>query len=891
MARTELVNDMKLDAEVHPDGTSHPTFQPDYAQGTTGRWRPKVEIWKRGKILGAGTFGTVWIEKCVPSEGPAKVRAVKMIKKSSNPSEQIYCDQELEAMAKFSRPRYSGLFVECLGWFEDQQFIFIAMEHMKLGDLQHHLRGPLPEIEARQICTQLLRGVQCLHDNQFVHRDLKPGNVLVVSEGPNWHVKIGDFGVSKRYERAALQSKVGTPLYLAPELLGLYPPGMSLQKLRLYTHRVDIWSLGVMVFYLLCHDYPFPSDNSLSLYVRTSNFPPYHKLRSVTQEGQRFLECLLAADATVRLSAKEALQDEWLKQPSFDPVSEISRMGLSETLGSNPIDTTHEASRGWGDGEVSSVKVDDQTSWTARRPQSKSTGLQQSKSVKQSPISGLSDDLNTAHNKGLLLLSQKQHADAQKMLQKAVELREHALGAHHEDTLASLSLLGDALVGQEKYAEAEAMYRNIWVKQSRALGEKHTDTLRSLYMLGKVLNNQDKNAEAETVCRDAWEGRKRTLGETHQDTLASLHELGVALSCQDKEAEAEVIFRNAWEGRKRTLGEAHEDTLASLQQLGGVLMFQDKHAEAEVIFRNAWEGRKLTLGEAHEHTLASLQNLGVALGFQDKHAEAESVYRDVWEGQKWALGEAHEDTLTSLHKLGDALLNQDKTGEAKDVYRDAWEGRKRTLGEDCDDTMSSLWALCNTLIDQKKDAEAGELYRQAWKARKEVFGAKDEKTLRLLHCLAQALHSHGEYTQAEVLFRQAWEGRKETLGVNDFGTLQSLDRLSLTLIWQHKWSEAETLRRQVYNDYLETFGASHPETLRSLHAIGLILNSQRKYAEAEVVFQKAWKGRSETLGADDEDTLESLDYLRDAISDSSPFTRTARNLKHSLREIFRALLI
>ncbi|KAJ5213670.1 hypothetical protein N7449_000839 [Penicillium cf. viridicatum] len=854
MARTELVNDMKLDAEVHPDGTSHPTFQPDYARGTTGRWRPKVEIWKRGKILGAGTFGTVWIEKCVPSEGPARVRAVKMIKKSSDPSEQIYCDQELEAMAKFSRPRvgtmlksihsvdYSGLFVECLGWFEDRQFIFIAMEHMELGDLQHHLRGPLPENEARQICTQLLRGVQCLHDNQFVHRDLKPGNVLVVNEGPNWHVKIGDFGVSKRYERTALQSKVGTPLYLAPELLRLYPPSMSLQKLRLYTHRVDIWSLGVMVFYLLCHDYPFPSDNSLSLYVRTSNFPAYRKLRSVTQEGQRFIECLLAADATVRLSAKEALQDGWLKQPSFDPVLEISRMSLSETVGSNPIGTGREASRGWDDGDVSSAIVNDQTSWAARRLQSKSTGLQQSKSARQTPISGLSDDLNTAHNKGLSLLSQKQHADAQKMLQKAFELREHALGAHHEDTLASLSLLGDALVGQEKYAEAEAMYRNIWVRQSRALGEKHADTLRSLYMLGKVLIDQDKGAEAEPVCRDAWEGRKRTLGE------------------------------------------AHEDTLASLQELGDALKYQDKHAEAESVYRDVWEGRKRTLGEAHEDTLASLQELGDALKYQDKHAEAESVYRDVWEGRKRALGEAHEDTLESLQGLGDALLRQDKTGEAEDVYRDAWEGRKRALGEDCYDTISSLQGLGDALTGQKKHADAEQLYRQAWKARKEAFGAKDEKTLKLLHCLAKALDTHGKHTQAEALFRQACEGRKETLGVDDLRTLESLDRLSINLTWQNKWSEAETLRRQVYKGYREWFGASHPEPLRSLHVLGLILNSQKKYAEAEVVFRKAWKGRSETLGADHEDTLESLGYLRDVSRFSSPFTKTARKPKRSLRE-------
>ncbi|KAJ5492382.1 hypothetical protein N7453_010479 [Penicillium expansum] len=81
MVRTELVNDMKLDAEIRPDKTSHPTFQPDYAQGTTGRWRLKVEIWKKGEILDSGTFGTVWAETCASSEGPARVRAAKMIKK------------------------------------------------------------------------------------------------------------------------------------------------------------------------------------------------------------------------------------------------------------------------------------------------------------------------------------------------------------------------------------------------------------------------------------------------------------------------------------------------------------------------------------------------------------------------------------------------------------------------------------------------------------------------------------------------------------------------------------------------------------------------------------------------------------------------------------------
>ncbi|KAJ5998500.1 hypothetical protein N7451_006310 [Penicillium sp. IBT 35674x] len=77
MTRTELVNDMKLNADILPDGTSH---------WTTGKWRPEIEIWKRGEILSSGSFGTVWVEQCMSSEGPAKLRDVKMIKELSDPS-------------------------------------------------------------------------------------------------------------------------------------------------------------------------------------------------------------------------------------------------------------------------------------------------------------------------------------------------------------------------------------------------------------------------------------------------------------------------------------------------------------------------------------------------------------------------------------------------------------------------------------------------------------------------------------------------------------------------------------------------------------------------------------------------------------------------------------
>lgn len=71
--------------------------------------------------------------------------------------------------------KYAHCFVRSYGWFELGDSIFITMEYPELGDLQAHLGRPLPEYEARQIASQVLEGLSFMHDNGFVHGDLKPG--------------------------------------------------------------------------------------------------------------------------------------------------------------------------------------------------------------------------------------------------------------------------------------------------------------------------------------------------------------------------------------------------------------------------------------------------------------------------------------------------------------------------------------------------------------------------------------------------------------------------------------------------------------------------------------------------------------------------------------------
>lgn len=159
-----------------------------------------------------------------------------------------------------------------------------------------------------------------------------------------------------------------------------------------------------MLFYLLTHKHPFLCAQDLELYVEGSPLPPLDVSRPVTPEGQNFLRLLLTADATTRPSAKEALQDIWFKQRSFDLVSDPSQLGISTRLmirqeststASELLDILQEPSRGWYDEEVSSV-MGEQTMRPADVSRSQVAARQSSTSSYQAPRSN-PPDRNTFH--------------------------------------------------------------------------------------------------------------------------------------------------------------------------------------------------------------------------------------------------------------------------------------------------------------------------------------------------------------------------------------------------------------------------------------------------------------------------------------------------------------
>ncbi|KAJ5902563.1 kinase-like protein [Penicillium taxi] len=653
--------------------------------------------------------------------------------------------------------KYDSFFVKSLGWCENERYLCIAMEYMEHGDLRRNLqsRSPLSEQEIQQITIQILMGLQHLHDNGYIHRDLKPENVLVMSKGPNWWVKISDFGISKRFDENNTDTRIGTPGYMAPERLKLYPPGT--EHLR-PTYSMDIWSLGIMVFHMLFNCYPFPG-NSLMSYLQTSIFPSIALSPSVNPDALSFCKSLLAADALTRPSAKGALENTWLKQDQLDHTLGINEMNVTAstmtTLDYKPWDPETEHSS-----LHFRVTPRNESQRFGRKPTPSTQQLLLLKETHQ-PISTAENDLlrhfKVLYDNGVSCINKKRYKEAEIAFQTAFERQKKTLGANHEDTLYSLHWLGYTIYKQKKYSAAEPELRQAYEGQKKSLGANHEDTLCSLHWLGRALFDQKKYSAAEEKFRQAYKGRKETLGANHEDTLCSLHWLGRALYGQKKYSAAEPEFRQAYVGQKKTLGANHEDTLCSLHWLGRALFDQKKYSAAEPEFRQAYKGRKETLGANHEDTLRSLHWLGHALSKQKKYSIAEEEFRQAYKGRKETLGANHEDTLYSLHWLGRALYEQKKYSIAEEEFRKAYKGRKETLGANHKNTLYSLHWLGHALYKQKKYSVAEEEFRKAYKGRKETIGANHEETLCSLHWLGCALYDQNKSSAAEEEFRQAYK--------------------------------------------------------------------------------------------------------------------------------------
>lgn len=198
--------------------------------------------------------------------------------------------------------------------------LLVVMECMEGGELFQRIdrqEGAFTEREAAHIMHEICVAVKYLHDINIAHRDLKPENLLYTSQSPNAILKLTDFGFAKEtYVKDTLQTPCFTPYYVAPEVLGP----------ERYDKSCDIWSLGVIMYILLCGFPPFYSNHGLAISpgmkkrIRTGQYDfPNPEWQNVSQAAKELIKGMLKVDPARRLTIDQVMKNSWIAQYTAVP--------------------------------------------------------------------------------------------------------------------------------------------------------------------------------------------------------------------------------------------------------------------------------------------------------------------------------------------------------------------------------------------------------------------------------------------------------------------------------------------------------------------------------------------------------------------------------------------
>ena len=191
--------------------------------------------------------------------------------------------------------------------FEDTRKFYIMYEYIEGGELFDVIthQSFFDETSAARIFKQIMNAINYLHSMNIAHRDLKPENIMMI-KNDSLDLKIIDFGFAITIPPGKREkSMVGTPYYIAPEVLK-----------RNYNEKCDIWSMGVILYILLCGYPPFNGKNNRELYneiqFREPDFSG-EEWENVSNEAKKLIKMCLIKDMNKRPSSKEILKNKWLQ--------------------------------------------------------------------------------------------------------------------------------------------------------------------------------------------------------------------------------------------------------------------------------------------------------------------------------------------------------------------------------------------------------------------------------------------------------------------------------------------------------------------------------------------------------------------------------------------------
>ncbi|XP_062949002.1 serine/threonine-protein kinase SIK1 [Cynocephalus volans] len=275
-----------------------PEFNPAPAGSGQGQQKPlRVGFYDVERTLGKGNFAVVKLARHRVTKTQVAIKIIDKTRLDSSNLEKIY--REVQLMKLLNHPHIIKLYQV----METKDMLYIVTEFAKNGEMFDYLtsNGHLSENEARKKFWQILSAVEYCHNHHIVHRDLKTENLLL--DG-NMDIKLADFGFGNFYKPGEpLSTWCGSPPYAAPEVF----EGKEYEGPQL-----DIWSLGVVLYVLVCGSLPFDGPNLPTLRQRVLE-GRFRIPFFMSQDCETLIRRMLVVDPAKRITIAQIRQHRWMQ--------------------------------------------------------------------------------------------------------------------------------------------------------------------------------------------------------------------------------------------------------------------------------------------------------------------------------------------------------------------------------------------------------------------------------------------------------------------------------------------------------------------------------------------------------------------------------------------------
>ena len=793
--------------------------------------------------LAEGGMGTVYLARRSDGTYREKV-AVKVLRRGLD-SEQILARFRAERQI-LAQLRHPGLANLLDGGITPDGRPYLVMEYVAGLPLDRFCEDNELDLPARLgLLRDVAEVVQHAHRNLVVHRDLKPGNILVTARG---QVKLMDFGIAKllgeEQEAGSAPAtvegaRIMTPGWAAPEQI----------RGEAVTTATDVFGLGLVAYRVLTGRWAFGDEKSTRAELSRAtcsedpappsrSADPSHLQLGLDRDLDNILLKALRREPSERYASPGHLADDLTRYLSGHPV-----LARPATPGYRLGKFLRRHGRAVGAAAVVTLGIIGLLAWNNVRLESERDRARLGE-AKARQVAGFLTEIFAEADP-----NQSRGADltAREILERGAE-RVDAQLADQPDMQATLhDALGQVYRSLGMFPEGRRQLERSLELKRDFYDSHHTELAVTATALGDLESQAGRFARAESLLTAALAIRQ-AQGQPDFQAVAVIQQYrGLVALRMGENDKALDLYDQAQTGFESAGEEGHTPLSVCLNDKALLLLEMGRRDEAEPLFRRALDLQSTLLGRDHPEYANTLFNLSLLLRERGDHAAAEPVLREVLELDRKHYAPDHPTLAYSLTSLAGSLAFTGRLGEAEQYFAEALAIRRSTLTESHPNLIKSVGSLGLTISRQGRYREAEPLLREAVDLARAHLG-KHRITAGRLDDLGWLLTDIGRLDEALALHREALAMKREILGPEHSNTAITLMQTARIQRLKKNLNEARRLQTEALAIADKQYGAEHVFTATNELALARILLEQgdlegaTRHAEAGLLVMRRLQG-------------------------------------------------